>query len=627
VNILGVDWETSKFPVMHPWQAKAFPVLFGIVDLNRLYRQFVFNHDEDPAPTPHPVLVKKIQAEIDKADLLVAHNMKFDHNWMLKVGLDTSRVKLYCTQVAEYIIRGQAQQSYTLEDVSNFYGIPPKIDKVKVYWNAGYETSEVPLPLLTEYLEQDCLNPLALYQRQQVLIKEKGLEKLILLEMEKMRVLSHIEMNGMRTDRGKAEKFGAMYQEKVKQLDGEITKLVGREINLDSDYDMSAVMYGGIVKREGVEEYEVTLKSGVVKRKTRKKVYDIPVRGLGFKPPQGSELAAEGVFSTSKDTLAQLKPRNKQQEAMLKFLKDRSNAQKALETFVGKKVGSGLIAKIQEDGNIHPTFNQTVARTGRFTSSDPNGQNLPRKGTSPVKQIFYPKFDLIGNGDLSQLEWRVAAYLSQDPVALKEIYDNVDYHLDNALKFFGDKKYRTTAKVFGFRLLYGGSAYGMFMDATMPRFDLKRWEQIVADYYQKYRGIAEWQNGNIDKVNKNKGWLKSPSGRILTFVKEGGIYSPTKIKNYPVQSFATADIMPLAMVMIFKRMRERELKSQIICQVHDSLVYDLIETEAEEIADLTISTFKELPSLMKRTWGINFNVPLTGDFEVGPNYGKLDKFC
>jgi DNA polymerase I len=627
MRVVGIDWETTKLPYIHPWQHQAFPVLFGIVGTDRQYLQYIFNHNEDEKPIPHPTLVKWIQEQIDKADVLVAHNMKFDHNWLTKVGVNTWGRKLYCTQVAEYIIRGQAKQPYTLDYLSKFYGIPPKHDKVKTFWDAGYETNEIPMEILGPYHNQDCVNTLVIYQKQQELIKQKGLQSLITLEMEKLRVLSEIECNGMRTDRERAIKYAEDFRSQVADLDWQIHQIAGREFNIDSVDELSATLYGGVIKTEGIEEYEVELKSGERKVKSRKAVFESQVDGMGFSPPEGSEGKKEGYFSTAKDSLAQLKAKTNKQKDFLKFLKERSIAQKALETFTGKDQFAGLIAKIQEDGCIHPMFNMTVTRTGRLSSSDPNGQNLPRKGTSPVKKIFIPKFDCIGNADLSQLEWRVAAYLSQDPVAMREIMEGVDYHLDNALRFFGDAKFRTDAKIFGFRLLYGGSAYGMYMDSSMPRFPLKRWEQIVREYLEKYVGIALWQTRNIAAVTRNGGWLKSPSGRILTFQKEGYKgYSERKIKNYPVQSFATADVMPLAMVVIHKRMKRDGFRSKMICQVHDSIVFDMFKEEVADLAKLCVSSFEDLPELMGRFWGIDFNVPLTGDFETGPDYGTLAKF-
>lgn len=453
MNVIGIDWETSRLPNIHHWQRESFPVLFGEASPNQKYQQFCFNHDENPNPLPVDILRGKIQEVIDSADVLVAHNMKFDHNWLTWLLVDTSGKRLYCTQVAEYIIRGQARQPYTLEYLSKFYGLPPKIDKVKTFWDAGYETNEVPMEILRPYLRQDCLNTLFIYEIQQDLIRRKGLQQMITLEMEKLRVLSRIECNGMRTHRDRAVAYSKEFRSQVDDLDWRIHQVAGREFNLDSTDELSAVLYGGVIKTEGIEEYEVELKSGEKKKKQRKAIFESPVVGMGFDPPEGSENKKEGYYSTSKDTLAQLRAKTTKQKEFLSMLKERSVAQKALETFVGKDRFAGLIAKIQEDECIHPMFNMTVTRTGRLSSSDPNGQNLARKGTSPVKKIFIPKFDLIGNADLSQLEWRVAAYLSQDPVAIQEILSGVDYHLDNALKFFGDAKYRTDAKIFGFRLL------------------------------------------------------------------------------------------------------------------------------------------------------------------------------
>lgn len=624
MRVVGVDWETTRAPTMHPWQAGAYPVLFGMA-YDGEYVEYVFNHVEAD-PVPQADLVRQIQGRIDAADLLVAHNMKFDLNWMSAVGIDTSRVRLYCTQVAEYIIRGQARQEYSLEYLSRFYRIPPKVDRVKTFWEAGYQTDEIPLRILSQYLRRDCTNTLLIYRRQRELIRQLGLGKMITLEMEKLRVLSDIERNGMRVNREQAMQHVDQLRRKLEEIDREIYTMAGREYNLSSPDELSAMLYGGVIKSEGVEEYEVILKSGVRKRKTRRVVVETPVKGMGFKPPAGSALQKPGYYSTSKDTLARLRPRTDRQSLMLVLLQDRSKVQKALETFLGEKEGSGIISKICADGCIHPQFLQTVTRTGRLSSISPNGQNIPRKGTSPVKSIFIPKYDLIGNADLSQLEWRVAAYLSQDPVAIHEIKSGVDYHRENAIKFFGDAQFRTDAKVFGFRLLYGGTAYGMFMDSKMPKFPLSKWERIVEEYYTKYSRLRQWQTENIAAVIRNKGWLRLPSGRILTFDRREGTYSEKQIKNYPVQAFATADIMPLAMVVIAKRMRRDGYRSHMICQVHDSIVFDVVRDELDNLARLCVGTFRELPDLMRQFWGIDFNVPLDGEFEAGPDYGSLSKY-
>ena len=630
-RVIGLDWETSKIPFFHPWQEEAFPVSLCITDATGFVKTWIFNHKEDEFPKPHNWMIKEIQHEIDKSYKMVGHNLKFDLNWLTFMGIDTSKVKLWCTQLAEYLIEGHRKLNYTLGKVSERRGIPAKDDKVKPYWVAGYETDQIPLSILIPYGERDTINTLMLYQIQLEDVKKLDMVTLLSMETEKLRVLSYIECNGMKLHKDRALKYVDAFTKSVSDIDIQIKKIVGEEdINLSSNDDLSAILYGGNLKRTGKEKVQRVLKGGKIKEYERNCVIEVPLTGMGFTPPEGAHTKKKGVFKTGKEILTQLKGRTKDQRKFLKLLNQRSGDQKALQTFIGKAGTAGLINKIQADGCVHPSFNQCVTRTGRLSSSDPNGQNLPRGKTSPIKKIFIPKFDMIGNADLSQIEWRVAAFLSQDPIIISEILGGVDYHLDNAIKFFGDAKYRTDAKVFGFRLLYGGVAYGMFKDPLMPNFSLKKWERICKEYTEKYERLAEWQNENVAIVQEH-GKLRLPSGRLLTFDKhltKNGVmeYSRREILNYPVQAFATADIMGLAMNIIYARMMNMKLKSQIICQVHDSLVFDAFKEEIEQLAQLSINVFNRLPEYMKKVWNCDFNIPLTGEFETGPSYGDMDLY-
>ena len=140
-----------------------------------------------------------------------------------------------------------------------------------------------------------------------------------------------------------------------------------------------------------------------------------------------------------------------------------------------------------------------------------------------------------------------------------------------------------------------------------------------------------FNNKNIALAYRNKGKLINPSGRVLTIPreylsskKEWG-YAPQKIKNYPVQSFATADIMPLAMCDIAKQMRHYKIQSLMIAQVHDALVFDTKKGEARDLAELSVESFERLPKLIKKIWDYDFNLPLTGEIEWGYNYGEMKK--
>jgi DNA polymerase-1 len=350
----------------------------------------------------------------------------------------------------------------------------------------------------------------------------------------------------------------------------------------------------------------------------------------------------ESFYSTDKNTIKFLKATNKRQRRLMELLTEYSNVNKAYQTFIGKG-DSGLANQIQPDGCVHPNYNQAVTSTGRLSSSSPNGQNFPRKGTSPLKKIFIARKPgwKITNADLAQLEWRMAAFMSQDPVAIDEILHDVDYHLDNARKFFGADPnlpadhpdvtpIRTVAKAFGFMLLYGGTPYGFFMNPAMPAYSIKRWEEIVREYYEKYQVLGEWQKQNIQKVYKNDGVLQLMTGRIFHFEEEPAgkkdKYAPQKIKNYPVQG-TSMDAMGMAMVNIRRKMRTAQMETLMIGQVHDALVFDGPEAEVPQLERICLETFRDLPRLLGIFWKCDFNVPMDGDVESGPSYGETMKLA
>lgn len=633
MRTIGLDVETTKVPRHHPWIEGALLVAVGIADETGYTKTWVFNHDDPSlACAKQGDMLVEIQDEIKSAGRIVGHNLKFDLNWMNLIGIDYSSCKLYCTMVTEYLLRGQKRGGLSLSDLSPYYGLPDKIDMVKTFWDAGYETTEIPLKILLPYLEQDCLNTLAIFQRQEPKIIAAGQVQLVKIQNETTRTLSNIEFNGMVFNRSTAERHVEDVKQKLAIVDTELKLAFGWDVNLNSGDELSVALFGGVLKREGTEWVSRELKNET-KYYERKCIIDKTMQGIGFDVPEGAELKKEGYFSTDKNILKQLKSKSKKHKAVKQWVLDRSQLSKALETFVGDGVDKGLISKIRPDGRIHSSYNQCVTITGRLSSSNPNGQNLPRNNTSPIKQCIEPRNDWIMNADLKQIEWRAAAWLSQDKVMIKEILENVDVHADNAINFFKARPgvpsfdgLRTDAKVMTFRLIYGGSSYGFFMDQSMPRFSKRTWDEIVENFWDKYRGLKAWQDRNLAYVNSHEGLLVSPTKRIFHIQrdKKGG-YSRRQVCNYPVQSLATADIMPMAMCLIGFYMKTRGMRSLMIGQVHDSIVFDVFDYEMEDLAKLCISVFKSLPMHLERMFGFKFNVPLDGDIEVGRTYGSLEK--
>ena len=471
MRTVGLDVETSCKPFMHPWQEDAYLVAVGIVNEAGECKTWVFNHSE-VEPRDQQVMINEIRREICDADRIVGHNLKFDLNWMRKIGVNFDNCKLFCTQVAEFIITGQQIGHLKLEDLSNKYLDVPKIDRVKPFWDAGWETSDIPLNILMPYLEQDCINTLAIFQHQTPIIMEQKQADLIRVEMESTRILSAIECNGMEFNVRVAQAAADGMRVKLDKIDFDLKDAFGWDVKLSSKQELSAALFGGILKRDGKEYFPRVLKKYLTAKdmcpleyKSRKCVMRSELPGIGFIPAKGSALKVDGYFSVDKTQIAGLTCKNKKQKLVKRLLTERSSLAQALSSLAGKNEDDdkGLIKKVQADGRIHSQYNQTVAKTGRLSSKDPNGQNLAREGTSPIKESIEPEFDYILGADLSQVEWRAAANMSQDLVMLAEIAAGVDPHRENAISVFGAdpadegtkkfKELRTIAKIVTFRLL------------------------------------------------------------------------------------------------------------------------------------------------------------------------------
>lgn len=238
---------------------------------------------------------------------------------------------------------------------------------------------------------------------------------------------------------------------------------------------------------------------------------------------------------------------------------------------------------------------------------------------------------MIIDADFSGLEHRVAAELSRDPIMMQEIFDGSDVHKDNAINFFGSAEHRQIAKVFTFRILYGGTAYAFYMDNKMPSFSLKKWEGIVDAYYEKYKGLKAWQDANYALVCK-QGWYSAFTGRRWSFQpkkqRDGSfMYNRPSVCNYMVQGVSTGDIMPLAMVIVERRLYKLDLLQdvKIINQVHDSLIFDSPKKHLDVLAEVLYNVYRGMGQSISEYWNYDWQVPLNGEVKVGYNWSDMTK--
>lgn len=635
------DIEASKIPRHKPWVDGAFLCSIGMVTVDGIYKSWFFN----PCAREHAAMLDEVQKEVDRCELMVGHNVKFDLNWLRWIGLKVDKPAKYCTMLGEYIYVGNnPDMSKSLDETASRHGLGHKLDEMAEYWSNGYETDEIPLEIHEKYLEQDVQLTRQLFELQWELIKQAKLLDIVYLSNVVLDMLSQIESRGINFDMKRALELVDEYTIKADAEISKMKEIVGVDFNPNSHAQLAAIMYGGSWKVDGVETYTVTLKSGTVRQKSRKVKVPVEYKGLGFIPPRTTE---SGKPATNKAALHELggeKLKDNLTDLQIRFLESTlalSHHRKVVSTLLGSNDDTGLINKVMPDGKIHSNFNQTVTTTARLSSSDPNGQNFPRGNTSPIKEVFIPVYDKIVNLDLAQIEWRVAADLSRDEVMLDEIRHGVDIHSENAKQFFGANKetmsekefkaLRTAAKVVSFRLLYGGSGRGFFMSPDMPDYTLEKWNKIVKDFYGKYKGLRKWNDESKKKAFLNTGWLRQPSGRVLTFPyveNYDGMYEPKgrAVCNYPVQS-ASADLLYVAMAEIKELLESQNLKSRIILLVHDSIVFDSPADEVDIICNGVMSIFNNLPSLVRKyfpSW--EMVVPLTGDCEVGDTYGSIVEY-
>ena len=241
---------------------------------------------------------------------------------------------------------------------------------------------------------------------------------------------------------------------------------------------------------------------------------------------------------------------------------------------------------------------------------------MPRGGTFPVKKVFVSRFKggSILEADFAQLEFRTAAFLSQDGVAIEEVKTGFDVHSYTAkvITEAGQPTNRQDAKAHTFAPLYGATGYGR----------TKAEARYYEHFNEKYKEVALWHS-RLAKEAINTQKIKTPSGREFSFPDvtrraNGSVSHYTLIKNYPVQSFATADIVPIVLLHIDNYLKN--MKSCIVNSVHDSLVIDVHPEEEKQVLYIINQTNKELLDLIKLRWNIDFNVPLLLESKIGKNW-------
>ena len=233
---------------------------------------------------------------------------------------------------------------------------------------------------------------------------------------------------------------------------------------------------------------------------------------------------------------------------------------------------------------------------------------------------------MLVNIDAKYLDWLAAVYLSQDEVGIKEIWDGMDLHTDNQHAF--KLPSRLIAKVFLFRIIFGGTAWSFARDPDFKTvgFSIREWEEAIDRFYGKYVGIRKWHDGLIKQATTTR-FISIPTGRRWRFeprVSEGDVKWPvTTIKNYPVQGLE-ADLMMIARISLFNRIKH-EAEILLVNSVHDSIVVDCPLHHVDFVVGTMKSVFNDVPANFKKLFGVEFNLPFRGEIQIGTDWKNMEE--
>ena len=394
------------------------------------------------------------------------------------------------------------------------------------------------------------------------------------IELPLAEVLASMEKIGVKVDKSGIEAFGDMLGERIKGLQSRIYELAGEEFNINSTKQLGEILF---------EKLKLTAKK---KTKTG--------------------------YSTDVDVLEKIKYEHPVIEKILEY----RQLQKLNSTYV-----EGLIPYIDETGRIHSKFHQTVTTTGRISSTDPNLQNIPTRMElgRKLRKVFKPEQGYIFvDADYSQIELRVLAHISEDKNMIEAFCNNEDIHAQAASKVFNipleevTKEERTKAKAVNFGIVYGISEFGLGEQLGVSR---KKAKEYIEQYLDKYSGIKEFMI-NIVEETKEKGYVETlyHRRRYVPELKSNNYmvrqFGGRVAMNTPIQGTA-ADIMKIAMINVYNKLKENNLKSKLIVQVHDEILVETLESEKEQVKQIVKEEMENV---------IKLKVPLLAEVEEGYNW-------
>jgi len=511
----------------------------------------------------------------------IGQNLKYDLLVMKWYGQDLLG-EIFDTMVANYVIEPDGRRSMDLLS-EKYLGYTP-VSITELIGKKGKNQAnmrDVPAHKAADYAAEDADITLQLKQVFEPLLKEKSVEKVYYqADLPLVKVLADMEFEGIKVDEEFLKNYSAILEKEAAVFEKQVYEAAGVHFNLASPKQLGEVLF---------EKLKLDPKA----KKTK-----------------------TGQYATGEDVLSKLAVQHKIADDILSFrelTKLRNTYVDAIPQLINAKTG-----------RVHTSYNQTVVVTGRLSSNNPNLQNIPVRTNrgKEIRKAFIPRDNdhVLLSADYSQIELRVVAAISGDKNMCNAFKSGADIHSATAAKVFGvpleevTKEMRYKAKSVNFGIIYGQGAFGLSQNLGISRTEAK---EIIDNYKTEFSGIAKYmedtiaragQNGYVETLLGRKAWIRDINS--ANFTVKG--FAERVAINAPIQGTA-ADMIKLAMINIHREMKQRKLKSRMILQVHDELVFDVHKEELEEVQALVLDRMQSALPLPEE-------VPVKAEIGTGNNW-------
>jgi len=565
------DSETTG---LDPNNAELVGLSFSFVPHEAYYIPLPENYHE-----AHSIVSEFKPALEHESIVKTGQNLKFDISILKWYDVDV-RGPLFDTMLAHYLLQPDMRHNmdFLAETYLNY--TPVSIESLIGKKGKGQLSMRtVDIETVKEYAAEDADITLQLKQIFEPLLRETDTMDLFdRIEIPLLPVLANMEAEGVRIDPHTLNEFSAELGKEIKVLEAAIFQDAGTTFNISSPKQLGDVLYDQLRIVENPQQ-----------TKTKQN-------------------------STSEDVLVKMEHKHPIISKILEYrslTKLKSTYVDVLPTLINTR-----------DGRVHTSYNQAVAATGRLSSNNPNLQNIPirtEKGRE-IRKAFVPRNEnfILLSADYSQIELRIVASISGDQSMIADFQSGLDIHTATASKIYHihpdqvSKEMRRNAKAVNFGIIYGMSAFGLSERLNISR---KEGSEVIRQYFEQYPGIRTYMHSTI-AFAKSHGYVETmmKRRRYLRDINSGNAtvrgFSERNAINAPIQGTA-ADMIKIAMIDIHRELEQRKMKSKMILQVHDELVFDVLKKEEQEVKEMVMKGMQN---------ALKLEVPVIVEMNTGKNW-------